>query len=1239
MATRNIEHPRVREDPGSFIDPEILLARNLACFGPASAQAATRIREAPVTEIEFGTAGDGALTGTSPNGLRLASRHQPKEEARRLCETIDPAEVACILVLGFGVGHHVKELVDRFRKTGVVVVFEPDAGLLRAVFSRIDCTDWLDARRVRWIVGDVDHGAVMRCFSELETHLVAGTRILEHPPSASRVGEAATVLGGQLTEIVANARMSMTTLLMRSAGTVRNELANIDHYALGAGIDELSGAAAGSLGIVVSAGPSLQRNIRELAREGVRDRCIIIAAQTTLRPLLDAGIKPHFVCALDYHQISSRFYEGLTEEDVSGVTLVALPQAHPVIADSWPGAIRWCRGIVLEEVLGGVAGGFDGVDPAGTVAHLAYHLARYMGCDPVALIGQDLGFTDGVYYSRGTAIDSVWTPELNPFNTIAMMEWQRIVRHKGMLHRLEDINGRSILTDDQMLSYLRRFEELFARDEGLGLSTIDASEAGVRKSNTVVKPLSAVLAEHAVDGPIRLPAPPPNGFDGEGAGRSQVLDRIVAFKGEVMRLKELSRSTEKDLRELETVLQQGRPSDAVFERIDSRREEVRALSGAFKLVDRVNQLGAFKRFLSDRKIDLQEGSDPVSIQLQQIKRDTVNVRMLQEAADEAASILDDCIGLMRSEATRTGESDQELDAASGSALDAMGSTACCTDSVVALVPVDPNRGGAGSLRSLGETISGKNVLQHTLERLGSSRRLERIYLLVPDGLDVGELINASRIGLPVEQVSCGDSPFGPEHEAIIAARMFADRSWRGGIHGMTVFDEVLAAESMSRILEEHGHDAGVLCGPDWPCIEVLGSGGIDAMIDHWRAIEGRQACVFTQAPPGLGGFLVSRGQLAGLAPENRLATIGAMLGYRPERPEHDPVAREGNLAIDARVRGSLIRAVFDSPRCCTRMQRAVEPFISETMNATFDRHLENRDIVDQFEYVRRGGLPYTTPRHVIVELCTGRLGSGACSPHRNGSIQREPMTLRRFARIVAELGDSRDALLTLAGVGDPLQHPDCMEFIRMAFDAGVVGVHVRTELQCSPEVVRALAGSGAQVVSVELNADTPEIYRKAMGHDGLETALKNMELLIQSRRVLQGNGTGAFALPWVVPRFQRRIETINDLEGFHERWQRILGTPVIEPEPEMGRHQAVTGPRLADVGTPAAAMLGQVFRRMTILSDGRVPVAELDLDGRHHVGFVDEEPILELWRRVIGIRRKIHRDSGAEAFELRTYQP
>ena len=481
-------------------------------------------------------------------------------------------------------------------------------------------------------------------------------------------------------------------------------------------------------------------------------------------------------------------------------------------------------------------------------------------------------------------------------------------------------------------------------------------------------------------------------------------------------------------------------------------------------------------------------------------------------------------------------------------------------------------------------------------------------------------------------------PFGPEHEAIVAARMFADRCWRGGIAGMTVFDEVLAAGTMSTIMEREGFDGAILCGADWPFVDVRGPGGVDALIDHWREIEGRQSFVFTQAPPGLGACLISRGQLAHLAPVNRLGTIGSMLGYRPERPEHDPIAREGNVPIDPKVRGAQVRAIYDSMRCRLRMQRAIEPILCEGI-LDGGELLQSRDFVDQLEYVRRAGLPSIVPRHVIVELCTGRLGSGACSPHRDGSIQREPMTRRRFTRLIGELSESGDALLTFGGVGDPLQHPDCMEFIKMALETGIRGIHVRTELQCAPEIVLKLAESGVHVVSVDLNADSRETYRRAMGHDGWVTALGNFQRLLDARRILRGSGSGAFALPWVVPRIQRRIETIHDIEHFHERWQQLLGTPVIDPEPEWRTAKEGASSSLADVSSPSLAMLSQVFRRMTVLSDGRVPVAELDLDGRRHVGIIDEESTLELWRRVVGMRRAVLRKSGPGAFELRTYLP
>jgi hypothetical protein len=90
--------------------------------------------------------------------------------------------------------------------------------------------------------------------------------------------------------------------------------------------------------VCVGAGPSLAKNVKLLADPAIRKNVMVVAAQTTLKPLLDRGIQPDFVTALDYHEISKRFYEGLPE--LPNVTLVAEAKAHPSVLDSFPGPIR-----------------------------------------------------------------------------------------------------------------------------------------------------------------------------------------------------------------------------------------------------------------------------------------------------------------------------------------------------------------------------------------------------------------------------------------------------------------------------------------------------------------------------------------------------------------------------------------------------------------------------------------------------------------------------------------------------------------------------------------------------------------------------------------------------------------------------------------------------------------------------------------------------------------------------------
>src|SRR5262249_45890278 len=130
------------------------------------------------------------------------------------------------------------------------------------------------------------------------------------------------------------------------------------------------------------------------------------------------------------------------------------------------------------------------------------------------------------YYSAGAAIHTVWSGELNPFNTLEMMEWQRIVRGKYFISpprmvggqelpaepnliKKTDILGRPIYTDQQMATYLAQFEKDFRADDQRGLTTIDATEGGVSKLNPTPMTLADALERYWPATELSLPKPAP----------------------------------------------------------------------------------------------------------------------------------------------------------------------------------------------------------------------------------------------------------------------------------------------------------------------------------------------------------------------------------------------------------------------------------------------------------------------------------------------------------------------------------------------------------------------------------------------------------------------------------------------------------------------------------------------------------------------------------------------------------
>ncbi len=1207
-----------QKQAGSVGADQGVLLRNLQALARCAPETARLIGEtAPETDVVFEIAPDGGLTGTLGAGTgarRLASGRRPLDEAARFAERFVTAESGVAVVLGFGLGHHVRAVAEKLGRTGVVVVFEPDIALLRAVLERVDMTDAFEEANIA-ILTRADSGAISEALLGAEVAVSLGVKVLEHGPSGPRLGARGARFAEAFTTTVRAVRANVVTTLMQTETSLRNGLMNLDWYASVPGIAGLTACAQGKPAVVVSAGPSLARNMQLLAEPGVRDRVVIVAVQTVLRQLLDAGIRPHFVMALDHHEISRRFYEGLTAADVEGVTLIVEPKANPAILEVYPGAIRCVHDEILTKVLGsGFAHDGCGIAPGATVAHMAYSVARHIGCEPVILIGQDLGYTDGQYYAPGAAIHDVWAGELNEFNTLETMEWQRIVRNRAHLCEATDHLGRKVYTDEQMSAYLVQFERVFEADAAMGRTTIDATEGGVAKRGTQAMPLAEALESYAKDSTpdAALPETAPSD-DLRALTAPRVAERLDRLGHDVGRVKAMSRDAVGLLREMLAVHGNHSRVNTLIGKVQTVGEKVRRIEPAYELVQYLNQTGQFKRFRADRQMHLDDSLSALERQRLEIERDIVNVEWIAEAAAQLGKMLDDAARAMCGSAPKLTRDAEEHGTTQVEPTDRKGAS---RNTVAAIIAVDADAGGLGTPRDLAAPIAGGlNALQLTIARLMHSRGLDRVVLLTeaPDRVrqivgDVAQEHDSAGRKIKVQIEQTPEHPLGLRRRGVAGARAFAADCWRGGLCGMTVWDEAFDPTTTAAVMDRLGIDGAVVVGCDWAMVDP---GLTTEVIERYREDPARRRLTFTQAAPGVSPCVLDRSLVAELAAGSDraggFASIGGLLGYVPDSPILDPLAKPGCVRVGPEVRDIGVRAIADSAWRCAVLGRALEGH-DATVVATAAVGDDLRAAA--MELASRG------PAHLTLELCPGRRTGGLLAQLLAGTkrgIDRQPMDAGDAVRLVEELAAARpDATLTLGGAGDPLMHGAWREVVGAATAAGLA-VHVRTDLQCERDTAAALLESGAGVVSVDLLADTAETYRTMAGTSSFAHARDNLIAMLEARSARIGGGMPDV---WVVPRITRCDRVYEEIEPFYDRWLRTAQACVIDPLP-----RRVAGDRIERFPEPAGVVWRRSISEMAVLSNGDALVRPRKWGGKG-AGNAPADGLVGAWQRVLRARQQ-----------------
>lgn len=296
--------------------------------------------------------------------------------------------------LGFGLSYEAHEYIRQCPRARLLII-ERDPELLKTALSTHLCTDLINSPNVTFAGCEdirMSYPVIFNFFNmTANMYFLKAINVIEQPVSFSANKEYYLNSLQMVKEAINQVLLLYGNDPYDSLLGIKFTLRNIPTIIDNPGIADLKDVFKGKPGIVVSSGPSLDKNVKLL--EGLREKAVICAADGTVKILKHHNLPPaHLVTSLERVIQTSYLFEGLTEEDVKDSYLAACPVIVPETYANFPGEkIIVYRNFATFEWLDIKKGILDIGPSAG---NMAFKILEYLGCDPIIMIGQDLAITD-----------------------------------------------------------------------------------------------------------------------------------------------------------------------------------------------------------------------------------------------------------------------------------------------------------------------------------------------------------------------------------------------------------------------------------------------------------------------------------------------------------------------------------------------------------------------------------------------------------------------------------------------------------------------------------------------------------------------------------------------------------------------------------------------------------------------------------------------------------------------------
>lgn len=327
----------------------------------------------------------------------------PVTEAEQWLAPVRLDDTQVLFVIGFGDGH-VLDALDRRGWSGQVIALEPEASAAAESLNRQPVRAWQVAGRLVVLAGP-EYTGLDKALAKLP--LTTEKPVMAGNPAIARAHREACVHAARTVSRAWFGARANDEAKRKNAGRyLENTLRNAEAICREGDAAALKALFTGVPALVVGAGPSLDRNLADIVR--YCDRVVIIAADTSLRPLLAADVEPDLVVATDPTETNARHLNDLPA--CVRTHLVAEGSVDPESLPPFEGRTFFFRIADHHPWPWLRQAGHDRAHLRawGSVLTTAFDLALTMGCEPIVFAGADLAFTDGRPYARGTTYEEVW---------------------------------------------------------------------------------------------------------------------------------------------------------------------------------------------------------------------------------------------------------------------------------------------------------------------------------------------------------------------------------------------------------------------------------------------------------------------------------------------------------------------------------------------------------------------------------------------------------------------------------------------------------------------------------------------------------------------------------------------------------------------------------------------------------------------------------------------------------------